>query len=190
MDNLIIFDFYGVISKELAPTWFRNHFNEQEAKILKDKYFIPGDLGKYDIYEIFHMIANDFNLNYNEILNEFKSYAKLNDELINNIKDLRKNNTVALLSNACKGIFDLCFPNLDLNSMFDKVFISCNYHLIKPNFEFYNLCKNSFKKEFDQVFMIDDNINNINHLNEINIIGIQFKNNQELYKEFKKYGLK
>ena len=53
----------------------------------------------------------------------------------------------------------------------------------KPHFEFYNLCVNSFDVDFDSVYMIDDNIKNIKDLNQINIKGIQYKNNEELFKE-------
>ena len=51
----------------------------------------------------------------------------------------------------------------------------------KPNFEFYNLCKDSFGVKFDSVYMIDDNIKNIKDLNQININGILYKNNKELF---------
>ena len=183
--NLIIFDFYGVIGGELAPKWFNNHFNNEEAKQLKNKYFVPGDEGKYTIQEIFEMMAKDLGFTYDEILNEFKSNVYLNTELIDYIKELRKTNKVALLSNACEGIYELFFPNLKLDEMFDKVFLSFKHKLIKPNLEFYKLCVNSFNEKFDKIYMIDDNISNIIHLDQIGITGIHYKNNEDLFEKLK-----
>ncbi len=182
MNRLIIFDFFGVLGGELSPKWFSRHFDEKKAKELKDKYFVPADNGEFTIVETLEHIANDLGFKYEDILNEFKENVYMNNELFNYIQDLRKNNTVALLSNAALGIFDLFYPNLDLNKYFDKVFISAEHHMQKPNFEFYLLCKNSFNKQFDEVYMIDDNIKNIKDLSKIDIKGIQYFNNDELFK--------
>lgn len=190
MKNLIIFDFFGVVSHELAPTWFKSHFKTEESKALKDKYFKNGDLGEYDIYELFKMMAKDLNLDYNTIITEIKSYAKLNYELIDFIDELRKKYDVVLLSNAVRGIYELFFPELDLNAHFDKLFVSCNYGLIKPNLDFYKLVVDSYDEKFDQVIMIDDSYNNVKDLDKINIKGIQFINNQDLFKKLEALGIK
>jgi len=185
--RLIIFDYFGVLGGELSPKWFQRHFSLEEAKTLKDKYFVPADYGDYSITETFMRIASDLGFDYDQILNEFKENVSINYELFDYIKKLRKNNTVALLSNAAKGIFELFYPSVDLNNTFDKVFISSNYHMQKPEFEFYNLCKNSFDIKFDEVYMIDDNIKNIKDLNQIDIKGIQYINNEELFKILDKF---
>ena len=186
-NTLIIFDFYGVIGGEISPRWFRNHFDEAKASILKDKYFVPADKGIFTIEETLENMANDLGFSYDEILTEFKSYVTLNTELLSYITKLRKNNNVALLSNAAKGIYELFFPDLNLNDYFDKVFLSFKEKLIKPDFKFYELCVKSFKRDFDKVIMIDDNINNVKDLDKINIEGIQYKNNQELFNKLDKY---
>ena len=33
--KLIVFDFFGVISSEIAPVWLRKYFNEEDAKRIK-----------------------------------------------------------------------------------------------------------------------------------------------------------
>ena len=187
MNNLIIFDFYGVIGGELAPRWFKNHFDNDKASILKDKYFVPADKGLFTFKETISNMAKDLGLNYDDIINEFKSYVRLNTKLLDYIKMLRKKNNVALLSNAAEGIYELFFPELKFNDYFDKVFLSYKEKLIKPDFKFYELCRNSFNKKFDTVIMIDDNINNVKDLDKIGIIGIQYKNNEELFEKLNKY---
>ena len=182
MKRLIIFDFFGVLGGELSPKWFGRHFNEEEAKVLKDKYFIPADNGEYTIVETLERMAGDLGFKYEDILNEFKENVYRNEELFNYLIKLRKNNTVALLSNAALGIFDLFYPGLDLNKYFDKVFISAENHMQKPHFEFYELCMNSFDTKFDEVYMIDDNLKNIKDIHQIGIKGIQYFNNNDLFK--------
>ncbi len=186
MKSLIIFDFYGVIGGEIAPKWFKNHFDMPLADELKAKYFIPADQGIYSFKETLERIAKDYNFNYDDILKEMSTYVVVNNELLDYILELRKNNDVALLSNAAKGIYDMLFPNLDLNKYFDKVFISAYHNMQKPDLRFYKLCVDSFNKEYDEIYMIDDNIKNISHLNEIGIKGILYKNNQELFDILKK----
>ena len=185
-DILIIFDFYGVLAGELAPIFFKNHFSETDAKTLKDKYFVPADLGKFTFIETINNIAKDYNLNSDEIIAEFKSYVKINYELFDYINKLKENYKVALLSNAAEGIYDLFFPELKLDKIFDKAFLSYKEKLVKPDLNFYKLCISSFNINFDKVIMIDDNINNVNNLDQIDVIGIQYKNNIELIDKLNK----
>ena len=110
MNRLIIFDFFGVIGAEISPRWFKKHFKDDEALVLKDKYFEPADLGIYTIDETLDRISLDFNIDKNEIIEEWKSYVKPNNLLLDKILKLKVNNKVALLSNAAKGIFELLYP--------------------------------------------------------------------------------
>jgi len=180
-NRLIIFDFFGVLGGEISPRWFRNHFPLEEAVALKDMYLDPADLGEYSVYDVIHKLSINYSIPEEDIKKEWKSYAKRNDELFDYILKLRKNNKVALLSNASEGIFDLIYPT-DFNKYFDKAFISCEHKMKKPDVKFYELCVNSFDTKFDEIYMIDDNTKNLNHLGEIGIHGIQYKNNQELFR--------
>jgi len=180
--RLIIFDFFGVLGGEISSRWFNNHFSKEEAKRLKDKYFIPADNGIYTLDEVIKMMSLDLGFTYDEIYNDFMTNISTNYELFDYILKLRKKNKVALLSNCVKGLFELFYKDLDFNKYFDKSFISAYYKMQKPNFEFYNLCVKSFDEKFDEIYMIDDNIKNICDLDKINIKGIQYIDNEKLFK--------
>ena len=187
-NRLILFDFYGVISSEIAPKWFNNHIKDsKEAAILKNKYFEPADLGIFTFKETIHNMAIDLGFNEEEILTEMKSYAKLNNPLLDEIKELKKRNTIGLLSNAAIGIFDILFPSLDFNLYFDKCFISCDHKIKKPDLKFYNLAVEGFNQNFDEIYFIDDNISNIKVLENTKIKGILYKNNEELFNVLNKF---
>ena len=185
-NRLIIFDFFGVISSEIAPLFFDNHFSKEEAKILKDKYFIPGDLGEFSFFEVLKMISIDYNMDYDELLKEFKSYGTLNYELLDKIKELRCNNHLAFLSNACSGIFEFLYPNLKFDDYFDKTFLSYDYKMKKPSIEFYELCYKSFMN-IEEAYFIDDNISNINAIKNTPINGVLYTSNEELFKLLNKF---
>ena len=183
--RLILFDFYGVLSSEIAPKWFSNHIKDKnEANILKNRYFEPADLGIFTFKETIDLMAKDLGFNSLDILNEMKSYAKLNMELFNKILELKEKNTIGLLSNAAIGIFDILYPELDFNLYFDKVFISCDYKIKKPDLRFYNLAVEAFNSDFSEIYFIDDNISNIKVLENTKIKGILYKNNEQLFKIF------
>lgn len=175
MKCLIIFDFFGVISSEISVRWFNKRNLDS-----KDYYFGPADLGERSFLETIDLMSRDLGYSSSDILAELKSYAKLNYELISYIKSLRDNNYVALLSNAPADIFEVLYPELDLNGLFDKVFISSNYKMKKPNLDFYKLCLNSFGNV--EAIMIDDNISNLN-LSSIGIKGMLYKSNEDLFKK-------
>ena len=128
------------------------------------------------------MMSNDLGFTYDEIYNDFKSSISTNYELFDYILKLKKNNKVALLSNAVIGLFEMFYKDLDLNKYFDKVFISAYHKMQKPDFKFYNLCVDSFNQKFDEIYMIDDNIKNIKDLDKIGIKGIQYFDNKKLFK--------
>lgn len=182
-----MFDFYGVLCSEIAPNFFKARFGEEEAATLKDKYFKPADLGEYDFNELIRMMAKDFNLKEEDILNEFKSYVKPNYELFDYLLKLREHNYVALLSNAVIGLFETLLPDLDYDKYFDKHFISAYHKMAKPDLKFYQLCINSFDIKFDNIFMFDDKDYNVNHLYQIGVNGVIYKNNKELFKLLDQY---
>ena len=185
-NRLFIFDFFGVLSSEVAPKFFDNHFSNEDSKKTKDQYFIPADSGKYSFLETLKRISDDYKLDYEKVKKEFKSYAVLNNALLNKLLELRKNNYVALLSNAASGTFDYLFDGFDFDKYFDKHFISCDYKIKKPDLAFYELCYNSFNN-IEEAYFFDDNLPNVTVLEGSKIEGIQYKNNKELFNFLDKF---
>ena len=66
MKKAVFFDFFGVISCEIAPIWFRRHFDDKEADQIKKDIVSLGDIGIIDedetyrrIYELIHPETSD-----------------------------------------------------------------------------------------------------------------------------------
>ena len=57
-NKLVIFDCFGVIFDEIAPPFFRRHFDEETAAVLKEKFFVPADLGEITRDELFDNMSS------------------------------------------------------------------------------------------------------------------------------------
>jgi len=184
MNNLILCDCFGVILDEVAVGWFRDHFEDQAlADSLKDKYFVDVDLGNMPLDDVFSIIERDLGFNALEMKKDWYRRIHLRQEMLDYIDELRsKGNTVVMLSNAGYPFMDDMIEKYNFKKHFDKIFVSCNYHLIKPDPAFYKLAVNSFEQKFDKIFMIDDSPKNLAPLKDLGISGILFSNVELLKK--------
>ena len=187
MSRLFIFDFFGVLSGEIANRFFYNHFNSETALKIKDQYFIAADKGDITFIEILEKISKDLGIKYEDALSEFKQYGVINEELFKYILKLKEKNHVALLSNAPKDLHKILYPKLNLNEYFERVYISGQKGLSKPDLKFYELLVNSFDQKFDEIYMIDDSEKNLKNLDKLNIKGILYTNNEKLFEQLNAY---
>ncbi len=186
--TLIIFDCFGVLCNEISPRWFRLRYEEEEAKRLKKEYFNNADLGDYDIYELLDRLSKGLNIKKEVIIEEWRSLVGVNYELIDFIKNnLKDKYHLALLSNVVRGNVELSYGDKDFfNKIFDKTFLSCDYHMRKPMHEFYEVVINAYKNaDIDKIYFIDDNESNLKGLDDLNIIPIKYVSNEVLFKTFR-----
>lgn len=183
-NELIIFDFFGVICSEIAPYVFENHFDKQTAANLKQKYFVPADLGETTMDELFDAMARLMNITRAELEKEWNSYVVLDNRVLDYIKFLRNTYSIALLSNAPSGVVEELLERFELNELFDKKIISSAVGLIKPNPEIYKLCVSAFDGKFDRIYMIDDNLVNLQPLDAMGITPVHYKSLDDLKNRF------
>ena len=184
-NKLIIFDCFGVIFGEIAPVFFERYFSPEKAAEMKDKFFVPGDLGELTLDEIFDGMSKELKMDKERIISEWNELIVLNEDIIPVIEKLHENNTVILLSNAPLGFVEKLMNEYRLEHLFDKMFISCNLKMSKPNPEVYKYCVNSFDKNFDKVYMIDDNLKNLEHLPQLGITPVHFTSIEKLIEDLK-----
>ncbi len=183
---LFIFDCFGVLVNEIAPIWFNKYFKKEKANELKHYYFKKADIGDLTILETLKQISLDLNFDYLDLVNEWCSLISINKELLDYLNDIKDNFYLAILSNAPRGLFEIVFKNYDINSIFDKVFISGENKMVKPDYKFYSLCIDSFNVSFDDIYMIDDNENNFSQIKDKGIKTILYKNNSQIKHLFDK----
>lgn len=184
-NELIIFDCFGVIFGEIAPRLFRKYFDEETAAILKEKYFVAVDLGEKTLDETFDSLSKEAGISKEQIIEDWKSFIKLNEEIVPAIEKLKEEYTIILLSNAGYGFVEKLMKEFNLERLFDKMFISCNLKMAKPDPAIYLHCVNSFENKFDKIYMVDDSIKNLEHLPEIGITPVHFTSVEKMLSEIR-----
>ena len=175
--RLVIFDCFGVIFGEIGPRIVRKYAESNDISELKDKLFVPADLGQITYEELLSSIADEFGVDKQTIVDDWNSFIVLNEELVAMIKKIREHSCVALLSNASKGFVESLFEKYSLTRLFDRMVISCNIGIAKPDKEIYRYCVSLFDDEFDEIYMVDDNAVNVQAAAEIGITPVHFTGN-------------
>lgn len=176
--RLVIFDCFGVIFGEIGPRIVRKYAKSDDISELKEKLFVPADLGLITYDELLASIATEFGVDKQTVADDWNSFVVLNEELVEMIKKLRADSCVALLSNASKGFVESLFDKYSLTHLFDRMVISCNIGIAKPDKEIYKYCVSQFDCDFDEIYMVDDNAANVAAAAETGIIPVHFKGNE------------
>ena len=116
-NELIIFDCFGVIFGEIAPIFFERYFSPEKAAELKDKFFVPGDLGEITLDEIFEGMSSEIGMEKERIIKEWNELIVLNEKIIPVIENLRTDYTVILLSNAPIGFVEKLMKDYNLERL-------------------------------------------------------------------------
>ena len=180
MEKVILFDFFGVISSEVSPIFFKRYFNEEEAKIVKEEIMSKGDKGELSEEEIYDLIAKRVNETPLKVKEDFKELIHINYELVNYIKELKKEYRIYLLSNAVSSFLRRILKENNLYELFNEVYISGEIKLIKPYKEYFNYVIEKEDLDPSMCIMIDDNKKNIEGAISCNLNGIVFTNNKDL----------
>lgn len=180
--NLYIFDCFGVICGEIAPIWFAEKCGQKGAE-LKDKYFKVADRGGMDIYQVIEKIADDLHFDRQSIVDDWQKLMVIDKNVLNLIAELKQVGRTALLSNAPEKLIPWVFRDIDIAKYFDKIYVSGECKIAKPDLEFYNMCIDGFNEHFEHIYMVDDNVKNLQGLSTLNITPILYSDEQTLRRD-------
>lgn len=181
--ELIIFDCFGVITSEVYKVWLKKFFSEEEMDNITQNIMIKGDKGEITNEETFQRLGDMIGKTGEEVLSEWLKITQINEDVIELIKQLKKQYRVALLSNAPTDLINEVLSRIDTNVLFDNMIISSQVNMIKPNKEIYELLLSNMNVAPEKSIFIDDSIENVNAAKELGITGILFKNAEQLKKE-------
>src|SRR3989344_3412391 len=176
----IIFDFFGVISSEVAPLWFRAHFSPEKTEHLKDEYIKDADRGMIPEKELMEKLAKLSKTTPSEIERDWFSRAVINQDVVKEIKRLKKNYKIGLCSNAVSSFLRTILKKNNLEKLFDAIIISSEVKLAKPDQEIYNTVLKALSVEPKDAFMIDDVPEYIEAAEKLGINGLAFKSVEQL----------
>ena len=185
----IIFDLGGVILKGKASSVLDklNTTEEEYNTLLKffdDWYKLDTDFQtieeKFDSCNFSEEIINK----YKDKLLKYYELRDLNKELLDLIKELKKNNKVYILSNYNR-VAALYYKSLDGLKDLDGYVFSYEYKLVKPEEELFQIFLDKYNLKKEDCYFIDDTLDSIHIAQSIGINAHQFIGNEDLIKYFK-----
>lgn len=163
----IIFDLGNVILKDKPSIILENlNLGDEVYNDIKENFFNTWsklDLGLISLEDFFYQckfksIVSD---NIKEKLINYYKYRPFNENVLNVLHDLkRKEYNIYLLSNNNKETANY-LRKLDFYQDISGDVYSCDYNVIKPNIEIYNILLNKFNLIPQECLFIDDNQSNI-----------------------------
>ena len=189
MITTIVFDFFGVISSEVAPFWFGERFPDEEAKRLKDECFSLADRGDIDECEVFSRLAALSGEDAKEIEKDFYRRALIKQDTVALIEELKTNNRIALLSNAMASFLHRILIKNDLYRLFETMVISGEEHIIKPEPEIFELLLSRMVISASEAVFIDDNPRNVEAARAVGMHAVLFKDAGQAKDELRALGV-
>lgn len=130
-------------------------------------------LGEISVQEHINSLKNEKDFNdISYILkkeNLIKSYPLIKNNF-EYIKDLRKRGyKLFLLTNITEDSYNYINELININEKFDGGIYSYQEHLIKPDYDIYNLLINRFNLNKDETIFFDDKVKNVKAANEVGI---------------------
>ena len=158
----------------------------------KGKFTIKSDLGA-SIKEYWNIAEKEFKI-------KIKSPEKFqelwntifwpNMELLSLTKKLKKDYKLAILSNINVGHKKYLLKEYSLKKYFNVIVLSCDAKTRKPGSKIFKIALKKLNVKPNEAIFIDNLIANIKGAREVGINGIHFKNNEQLFKDLEKLGIK
>ena len=189
MIKAIFFDFFGVISSEVAPFWFAERYEREDALRLKEEYMMPADRGDVFEEETFNRLALLSGEPAEDIYADFYRRAVVNDDTVKLIERLKKKYKILLLSNAMSDWLKTLLEKNSLMRLFDYTVISADEKTAKPERRIFEIALLRAGVSADEVIFIDDNKRNIDGALRAGIEGIIFTDAKALESELIKRGV-
>ena len=179
MEKVFVFDLGNVI---VIPMNVKKLYEMLECKISYEEFmnYFKNDKSVDDIHKglisteeyIDKMIKfTGSNKTIDEYISIFTGTIRngLFKDTVEIIDKLKKNNQkICMLSNLRKLDFEWFKTRYDINN-FDKLYLSYEMHLVKPNKDIYEEMIKDLKTEVENIYFFDDNQDNVNTAKELGI---------------------
>ena len=165
MIKLIIFDMLGVIFPNMKGGSYFN-INELYLKIKNPKIsfddFYSGYqkliIGDINIFQFWDNVSDsDIKIAETEHLNNYEIYPNIQDIL----QKLKERYNIISITNHPTSWIQYVINKNNLNNYFDKIYISEDVKMKKPQEELYNLALQEFSVKPTEAVIIDDQIKNL-----------------------------
>lgn len=185
MIKAFIFDFFGVIRTDTYEAWLALNGLKREGDYfevarLQDIGHITND----EFYERLSKIHGK-----SVVRADFDACAKIHHDTLELISKLKRDYSIAVLSNSPGPTLRSIIENNNLDSYFDEVFISGEINMVKPSREIFEYALDKLKLNSNEVIFIDDNQKNVEAAEQLGIKSIKFNSASELQNDLVTLGI-
>jgi epoxide hydrolase-like predicted phosphatase len=187
MYGAIIFDFFDVLHTDSYQAWLRNHGFQREGVFAEASRLL--DRGSINMSNFYEKLSLASRISTKNIEAEFATLAKLDTDVVSLIKTLHDNYKLGLLSNADASHLRPILKKYELNSLFDKIIISSEVGVIKPEPDIFHIILNELGIKPANTIFIDDNEHNIKAAHALGIHGIWYQDVKTLRHQLHELGI-
>ncbi len=157
MIKAVIFDFAGVIGTEAFYRWTeKNDPNRLEDKPYYSSLADQVDEGSISKDQFVETLSKRLHIPKEEIWPGVRAEVKINLEMIELIKKLRKHYKIGMISNYLYEWLEKIIEENKLAQYFDQIIISSKIGIKKPDPRIFNMALDEFKIAPEEAVFIDD----------------------------------
>lgn len=176
----VVFDFFGVISSEVAKYWLANYFPPDQAREIKDALFPAADRGEVSQEALFAHLAGLVKITPERFEREFYSYIKIDPDMVALIRRLRGRTRLGLLTNAMAPFVRGIMAEHELEPLFDAIIVSAECRMAKPDPAIFRAMLAKLDVAAADTVMVDDNPDNVAAARSVGMQTVLFTSCAEL----------
>lgn len=184
---LVIFDCFGVLCNKICSEYLKEKVSGEMYSKIYEEIIDPAEVGHLSRKEVFRRLGKALGIPAETVNADLDALAAPHSDLYPIIEKIREFADVALLSNAYEGHAERIIEQFELAPLFDRIFLSWQHDMAKPDLNFYSYCVKAFDKEYDEVYMVDDTDKNLEKLHEIGIKAIKYVDSDSVKTALAKY---
>lgn len=175
---VLIFDFFGVLCKEVGNIWIKKHNLEARENEISEMAY-RADVGEISFTEECKLLGELSGQSETEVMADFINSVEMNVDLMDFLRSNKDKYRLALLSNASSELIKPLIIENGLEQIFEKIYISSDLKMAKPEINIFKLVCKTMGVLPTQCIMIDDRIRNIDGAKAAGMNGILYSFTKE-----------
>jgi putative hydrolase of the HAD superfamily len=176
----LVFDFFGVISSEVAPFWLAKYLSASQAAAAKATIVQAADRGTLSQDELFSSLAELAGVPPAEVEHEWQSLVHIDARMVDLVRAFASQCKRGLITNAPSPFVRAVLDRYTLAGLFDAIIISSEVGLAKPDREIYQRLLALLSVKAADALMIDDNADNVAGAIAAGMDGLLFHSYEQL----------
>jgi HAD superfamily hydrolase (TIGR01509 family) len=181
----VIFDFFGVISSEVAHLWFEKYFPDSQIEKLKKKYVFPADCGAVSCDRMMGRLGKLVGISSEQVKEEWESEVIIDEKVISLIKKIKTKCKVALVSDAPRDFLRKILRQNKIEKLFNLILISSELRMTKSNKKIFRLALKRLRVKAPETIFVDDDLSHVRRSEEMGIKGLVFRSEKILAKQLR-----